>query len=934
MLCLLRREAIVHMRLGLFKTNDSYVDSFSALPEYQLLQQTNEIELVNADESLIVANLITPVPLKQGATYAIGVWSDALLYGPQANWGVEASGLPMAYNAISKTGAFPSALTALGGSTGTLPMGVNACAARQSLVTFQWCATFSGYVLIDNLWFLITRYYSGYLTGLSTQYKNDWGQYYILTAGNGTFLETSTEVAPPPGFPPNRTWALTSPEQRTETAVGTWNLNNFQVQSPDYFYVTPNNGMYLDPKGIQLIVMVDEEQYNSVFAVIISSFRPRGSPTWFYQESIEQDYQDAYSPVPNSAASFIVNFGAGAMPTCSTPYTPWDLVYPDAPMDVACTGLAQLQSTYGDYRVLDYANNREGNLVQPNTIYTTNFTAYTGTLLTQVSFDILNNNMSFNTVTAYIGVWAANNTLLATSGPVWMLEMLDQMIVAWLTPSVTLDYTGTYTIGVWFDQPFYVATSTQQGPTMVWPNYGLPTTLATTGMAPIPPIVAYGCVQATHSFCGSFQYYQGDNYSPMAIDFLYQGLLKVDTTAGGTNAWGTWYPIIYGVGHLSQFLRVAAYANNWRIGFTDIILANAGNATSNHVYINSTYGSQLDNGGLTFVTDDDFGYGFGLYYNETLGEYFDSTNAQLGAELLNTFTLRPVDLTVGVPQCSFLDLETVISPAGSLFNNTQCNANNNSYPVMWGDDLSADFFYDNEGLFHNEFYIITFTPFNTGPDYSMISQLAVALVSNANVFAHIRMALYDQNNTFMMGTNEIQIDNPRDNTYYFQLDKPVALQPASTYYVAYWADMALFSAAGSAFNAECFYGEQYGYDLGPWPVTIGSREAEFYDCHALPVAALGCTSAGQPPAPPAGCPDCDKCEEKEGVSAGTVAGLVFLTALVTAVVTVMVMRQVAAGKCKRSGGGGYEDDDGASTTSSLRSSAASTGGSKYAAMSD
>ena len=65
-------EAIVHMRMGLFITNQSYVDSFSAEPVYHLLSMTHEVELVNADDTVVVANLATPIPLIQGRTYAIG----------------------------------------------------------------------------------------------------------------------------------------------------------------------------------------------------------------------------------------------------------------------------------------------------------------------------------------------------------------------------------------------------------------------------------------------------------------------------------------------------------------------------------------------------------------------------------------------------------------------------------------------------------------------------------------------------------------------------------------------------------------------------------------------------------------------------------------------------------------------------------------------
>ena len=190
--------AIVHMRMGLFTTNTSYVDSFSALPQYQLLEETEEIELVNVDDTLIIANLKNPVALIQNKTYAIGVWADSLLYGPQAQWGVNAAGAPLPYNLIDIDGQFPKQILALGGQTGTQPMSAIGCVAKQRLITFEWCATFADYFEIFGQWYLDRRFYSGTFWGLSTPYHNEWGMYHILTAGNGTFWEIVTPVPPPP----------------------------------------------------------------------------------------------------------------------------------------------------------------------------------------------------------------------------------------------------------------------------------------------------------------------------------------------------------------------------------------------------------------------------------------------------------------------------------------------------------------------------------------------------------------------------------------------------------------------------------------------------------------------------------------------------------------------------------------------------------------
>ena len=801
-------EAIVHMRLGLFKTNTTYEDSYSALPAYQLLAQTKEIELVNVDESLVVAN-IEPTPLLQGHTYAIGVWTDALVYGPQADWGVEAAGLPLAYNSVDIDGHFPKAVFALGGQTGTQPMAVNACAARQRIVQFQWCATFGDYVNVFGQWFLERRFYYGTLYGLSTPYSNDWGTYYILTAGNGTYYETSTPVPPPPP-PAARDWpvssrrlnVLQSLQQQRPRQNATWNLNDFQVQSPDYLYTQPRNGLQLDTQGLQVIINVPGEYGSQVFAAILKAVKGRGSPVYQYQEAWEFGYQDAYAPLFNSAVEFHAVMGAKAttaMPTCPLAFVPWDLTYPlDTPFIVVCNGLAQMQSTYGDDKVYDYAADQEGNNVPAGVVYAKNFTVTAGTTLYQVSFDVLNNTRLDQWVTAYVGLYnASDGALLAQILPFEFLQVLDQMIVGDLQPPVYVGVTGEYYVAVLLDHDYFVAQATQMGPRMAWTRQGLPGTFKADGMAPLLPVTAYGCVTASHYFCGSFQYYLGDDYSPISFDYLYQGLVLRQPFGPYQNAYGTYQPALYGVGHLSVFARIARYAYNFRISFDDMILSDPGNSTFNYFYTQSADGASLDQVGLAFLLDDDYGSGVSIVYNASQARYHDSTNAQLGDEMLPTWTLAPIDFSVGVPQCSFLDLPMVVDPPSSLSNASAACAFP-ALPLTWGDVHSDDYFYARtEGVFSSQFNLITLSPFHTGPENSSVSTLALALMQNGNVFAHIRMALYSLEDALLAESNEVTVDNPQDVTLYFTLNQTVLLRPASTYYIAYWTDVSLYTAAGA-----------------------------------------------------------------------------------------------------------------------------------------
>ena len=314
----------------------------------------------------------------------------------------------------------------MGAESGTQPMGVNACAAGNSLINIDVCLTFAGYVFLGGAWYLDKRFYTGTVQALSTPYTNDWGTYNILVAGNGTYIETLTPVPDPACVKGEEEeeceWKLTAkqlaqPRPRTLFINGTWNLNNFQVQSQDYLYTYSSQqpGLKLDSNGLQVIINVDNGFENVVYATIINSYKPRGSPTWYYQESVEFDYYDDYEPLASSAAVVNILTTPGDAVGCDFNYTPWDLTSPgDAALLVACDGLAIMQSTYGDNKVGDYAIHREGTSVEANLVYTANFTAPLGAVLNQVSVDVLNNSGWIPCVNAYIGVYD-NQWMLLTS---------------------------------------------------------------------------------------------------------------------------------------------------------------------------------------------------------------------------------------------------------------------------------------------------------------------------------------------------------------------------------------------------------------------------------------------------------------------------------------------------------------------------------------
>ena len=290
------------------------------------------------------------------------------------------------------------------------------------------------------------------------------------------------------------------------------------MQSPDYLYTQSKSGLQLDTNGLQLIINWAGEYGSQVWAVILRATKGRGSPVYQYEEAVEFDWEDAYGEVFNSAVEFHANMGAQpatAMPLCPLVFVPWDLTIPlNSAFVVVCDGLAQMQSTYGDNKVFDYANDVEGNTVMGGVVYARNFTATAGTTLYQVSLDVLNNTHLLQWVKAYIGVYnASDGSLLSQIYPMEFLEVLDLMMVGDLDPPIYIETTGDYYVAVLLSHDYHVATSaTQYGPSMRWSQSGLPDTFMADSVSPMLPLSAYGCVTASHYFCGSFQYYLGDNY--------------------------------------------------------------------------------------------------------------------------------------------------------------------------------------------------------------------------------------------------------------------------------------------------------------------------------------------------------------------------------------------------------------------------------------
>ena len=563
-------------------------------------------------------------------------------------------------------------------------------------------------------------------------------------------------------------------------------------------------------------------------------------------------------------------------------------------------------------------------------IYAVNFTAHAGDFLRQMFIDILNNTHRDTWVMARFGIYSSSGERLAEVVPVRVLEPLDQMLVSDMYVTLTED--GVYYAVIVFDHDIFVAQAPNgTSVTMPWAGDGLPDSFVAEGVSGAVPLSVYGCVAASHYLCATFQYYQGDDYSPLAVDYFYNGLLLAQGP-NGTNSKGTWQSVLYSVGYLTTYVRTARFGITYVVGWTDILLTRPGNAS--YIYTSGNNGATLDDVGISFVSNDDYGAQITFTYNATSGTYVDSTDPELGPQLLVNFTIAPVNRSLGLPQCSYLYLPQDVVPASALTNSAVCPPGNQ--PVRWGDADRQDFFYTEEGFYPTQYTNIVLTPFSTGPSYSNVTQLSITLGQNANVFAHMRAALYFGKALDLLAESEgLVIDNLQDVTLYFTLNQTVMLYPAQQYYIAMWSDVSLFVAAGWDYSGLCYTGVTYGYDLQPWPERIGSQMADYYRCHSLPVAALGCALPTGPPYLPPIDPDCPPVntsqhayeaegeEEDDNISAGTLFVSLVVCAILSALITLLLVWLVINGRCnglKRVVKGSQRGDTSGSATVSVTDS--------------
>ena len=774
---------VLHLRLGVY----SLVGSMSS-PTWSLVGQTAELVLPNPAGGLITALLPSPVTLAVG-TYAIGVWFDQPVSAPSVFWYTAGVfNLYQSYTSLSATGSLPSLATpafdyyiASSGATACVP-------GATSLVVYSFCASFAIDAYGDS------DVYSGTLSVHPVAQSNSIGRYYVVLGGSATLSSAY--------------WG--------ELAVSVGSIVN---PTPIRLYDTSSStgATALDANGLQLYFNIFNEEPLGVF---LQAQPIPYTPAFNYVEIWQSPYSPAYRNSVGPGQFSFQAYTSGPLPTCEFGGTSFaNLVSPASAAVESCPTAGQLPISYGDPIIADFANQKEGNSVAANTLYTNSFTALAGTTVTQLAVGVLANTNA--AVSIKLGLWSSSGALVASSTPISLVQVYDQQVVYQLASPVALT-AGKYYVGVVANASLNMATSTSNSVSASSAfGAGLPSTLSLSGSAAAVPVLAYGCATATHSLCAAVQYYSPSALSSTAA--LYQGLLLATTNADGSLT-----PQVASV-HGSLMQRGAGAPNEQLLGYSLLSLA----STPSSLYPSAA--QQLTATGLQLYSSS-LSTAVTLSYSSSLRQYVDSwgmSAAATDASVLNSnFSVSAIGSSGNlVPACSVLYLPSYQSPPSPSA--PSCPSGQSA--VVLGDDSNSDFGASIEEATYSSADFLFSQTVTTSASALSITQLAVTLNNNFNTAAHLMLAIYDFTSLQLLGnTSQVLLVNPQDGAVVIALSSPVILQPAHQYLLVMFSDFALYSSFSYGGGGHC---APVAY--GAWPATFPSSSS----CGPVPVAALGCTTS-------------------------------------------------------------------------------------------
>ena len=794
---------VLHMRLGLFNLSGN-----SGAPLYSLLAQSNPLTLANPTDGIVNANLPSAVSLLAG-TYAVGVWFDQPVYSTYTQWAYGTTfSAQLSFLTVDSQGTFPSSITAQ--PEYQVPsVGLVGCAASTATVQFALCATFT-YASTYSTYY---NQYSAVVTALANKQSNGFGSYYPLIAAYGNYSSTNN---------PSLIYNL--------------GLGGFSQQTNNLLYdpATTPSGQVVDASGIGLIWEVCFNEYGyygpeifcSISASVLSAVGVSYSTRYTSQEAIDSaSYSSYYSATQAAAVSISYTPYTGGQVVCPLPTSPPPInaVSPPSVATPTCSGITSSQLQLGDGTILDYANNKEGNAVLGNVLYTNSFTAAAGWTISALAVDVLQN---LGSVTIQLALYSPSNQLVGQTQPISLLQVIDQQVVASLMSPVTL-VSGKYLIALMANASLNIATSAVSTPSMAAAGFVLPTALTSSTTAPAVPLLALGCAVATHAFCSYYQFYT-PGASPVSTTYLYEGLLAA--SPGGSNGFGSYLTLSMLQGHMVVETRLATVTTSTPSNAGVITLALG---SSGSIYTASTSGSALDSTGLKIS---------GLNWATTLSYgsngLTDSAAAAIyGAPVSAVFNFTALSSTGNaVPSCNLFSMPSSQSPPTPA--KPSCPAGQSL--VSYGDMVGADYVDSAEDIYWNNNGLIITSTFTTGLGApTMLYQLGVGINKNFNVVTRVSFALYDANENWLGATNEVRLVNSQDEQVVGTLQTPLVLQPNTTYLMAQWTDASMYqSFTFSTYYNPCVFTQ---YTSGSWPSVLSSPTLEQDSCATVALGAFACT---------------------------------------------------------------------------------------------
>lgn len=806
---------LIRLRLGLFLST-----SRNGTVTHDLVAQTREVVLVNVANQLVVINLETPYMMTRYLNYSVGVISDQdfrTTYAGFQNLNVQ-NVIPYDFYFRDRTG-LPSTIVPPTVNSMVVPLGGRACALQQTTRQFSVCASF----VYDSE----ISVYSGLLTTLTSTDVNTKGTFVPIISGRGN---RTTYWAWSPDFP----------------EVYGWSVGKFDLQTDDIIYVdNTNNGIPIDTFGFQIVTT---ENYGQNAAQIASFYDPV-SGSWEYRVTVGQLYGNYIDVRRNLVSSLSIQpYSGGALPVCETPPRPVNSIVPASSPIVTCpSDTFQIQETYGDVSIGEYAVRADGTTIHANRIYTHTFVPNSSGSISQLAVGLLRNTDRVGVIKARLGIYSSSFQLLAQADELQMEEAVDQMVVISLATPITVTSGQTYYIALVADALLEVATTAvANSPSMLFTltDTGLPQTLVSSGNDLTVSVAAFACVQTTHGFCAFTQYATTTGES---VTSFYSGLIQAGTVST-TDGYGSYVPIWSAGGFVSSYQRYAYGAVNDPQTKRFFMTA----SRDFKLYTTSTNNQMLDTTGIELLIDnvDPITLAFSARRSAVT-----ELSADAGSSDYITSGFRVTPLSAGVPGCGFASI-----PAFAPSSPPAISCPAGSTAISFGTAKESDLEYQSEGdrsIYSGSVFSRTIT---TGNSAVTLHQIKFGLNYNFNTRTQVRMALYDSKNNFLAQTQLLAVINPTNQFVLTgTLNTPTYLAPNSVYVMAITSEFTIYASAGAKMSPS--WNQDWSQ---PWRPSV-----EPYTNGEVALQGVGCTTATVATVAADG-----SSSSSSGVSDGAVAGIV------------------------------------------------------------